>query len=491
VVTVLRAFVLLAVAGCVSCLPVDADLGPQPEVSVSESGPAPDEYVKCDADAPAATCPDLADGTPSRCIPARQLGGVDFCAPAVASCNPSSAVCAPGLACYRTDLLTQEGVCTTIPVCVKSEDCPASRPACGGDLLRALFPPGTPFFGDHLPCFQSPCDARKCDGRCLREQVTDPSYVPDVCVPFCDETGSCPANFFCEQRVGSAYPPICVPGLPGYRCFSDDDCLLGSCLELTPNLSVCSGTCESDDDCAWLRGARRPVVCARDTAASSGVCTTISPFEGEACSTARVDGHSEDCPAMKNCYWFSPVRGDISGTRKPEQATGECRTPCPADKRCPAVAGLPHVCLGEGAGGCYPAELGVPCESLGEGAACIGGLLCEQVGALEPPDLPSSALEICTLPCQPDAAAGDPFGDEDCRKNSLTAAGFCHEDGFCRRPRSEQDPCTRGAQCGVLRCDPNAGRCVMRGAGDACERDADCFPLVCGPDGTCRELSPR
>ena len=97
-VTVLRVLTLLAIACLnVSCLPVDPDVWPQREVSA--------EYVECDAAAREPACPDLADGTPTRCIPARQLGGFDFCAPAVASCDPSSPVCGPGLSCYRTDLL--------------------------------------------------------------------------------------------------------------------------------------------------------------------------------------------------------------------------------------------------------------------------------------------------------------------------------------------------------------------------------------------------
>ena len=458
-VTARRLLALLVVACCLdaSCLPVDPDVRPQPDGSGSVRVTA--EYEKCDAGALAPACPDLADGTPTRCISAHQLGGVDFCAPAVASCDPSSPVCEPGRTCYRTDLLAHEGICTTIPVCVESADCPESRPVCGGELLRALFP-STPFYSDHLPCFQSPCDERKCDGECLRKQVTDTSYVPDICAPFCDEQGNCPANFFCEQKVGSGYPPICIPGLPGYRCFSNDDCLVGSCLELAENLSVCSAECVSDAWCAWLGSARRPLVCAGATTEHTGVCTTIAPFEGEACRSERADGQSEDCPATKKCYWFSPWYGDISETRRPEHATGECRIPCAGDEPCPAVAGLPHVCLAAGAGGCHPAELGVPCESLGEGAACIGGLVCEKVAALEPPDLSSSALEICTLPCQPDAGAGDPFGDEDCRKNVLAASGFCHEDGFCRRGRRELDACSRDAQCGSHHCDVGTGRCA-------------------------------
>ena len=468
-----------------ACLELD------PEITATR---AESSVTLCHAVAADDGCAELSDGRPQACFVASALGGRDFCVDACdatedrtdpartclasgvapLACDPGEPSCPVGLECYRTDLLDQKGICTDIPVCEHAADCPKSRPICGGELLRELYP-GLPVFTDHLPCFQSPCNEKSCDGFCLRSKVTDQKYLPDICVPMCDSSGHCPPNFYCEEAAGTGYPAMCVPGLPGYRCASDDDCLVASCLPTGAGFSVCSISCTRDEDCSLLAGTRRPEVCAKLEGAASGICVSAAPFEGEACRA----NHAEDCPTGKRCFWYSAGKGPQALLVSTDVGTGECRYPCDSDQSCGRVAGLPHVCLGRGQGGCHPAEFGVPCDSIGPLADCIGELVCHELAAPEPR---SGATAICTLPCGPDAAKADETGDLACRAHVLTANGFCAQDGFCRPSRSLTDSCSREGECGTLHCATDAdgnSTCQGRGPGESCTADSDCASSAC------------
>jgi hypothetical protein len=489
----LAAFLLLLSAA--ACLGLDPEINPS---DLSE--PVGPSVAPCGADA----CAPSSDDTPQTCFHTSRLGGEDFCTDAcspltgdagegkrclssgaaLTTCDPSNPDCPDGLKCYRTDLLNPKGVCTDIPVCDRAADCPASRPICGGDLLKALYPEVVGvIYTDHLPCFEGSCDEKECEkkgGMCLRNKVTDTSYVPDICVPQCDAAHPCPPNFYCETASGSGYPPICVPGLPGYRCSTDDDCMLGSCVQTEAGFGVCSVTCTTDEYCLTIGGLRRPEVCAKLDAQSAGICLAPSPFQGEACAATEVV--DADCPAGKHCSWYNPIDGPNSVVVTPDEPTGECRHNCSPDGTCPKVAGLPHVCLGQGAGGCYPAEFGVSCESLKPLAPCVGELVCEELASPEPRN---GAKAICTLPCAPDPTNGDDTGDAACQAHPLTANGFCGEDGFCRPRRYRGQPCSRDAECGGLLCAPSPqGSLTCQGleVGQHCDIPDDCASSACSPE---------
>jgi hypothetical protein len=107
------------------------------------------------------TCGTARDGKPMVCFAATQLGGADFCAEAcdpaqgsadprficttsgalLQTCGPHAGAtdpahgCPTGLSCYRTDVLSDQGVCIQMPVCSQDSDCGEQRPVCAATLL--------------------------------------------------------------------------------------------------------------------------------------------------------------------------------------------------------------------------------------------------------------------------------------------------------------------------------------------------------------------
>ncbi len=386
-------------------------------------------------------CPNTADGTPRTCVFASSLGGRDFCAeacdPSTGSQDPSHFAClgtgalvpvcdpaAPdpcpeGFSCFRTDLsrlpqgtyyAAQDlGLCLAVPVCTNHADCSdePSRDLCAGAILRDQYPGvETILATDHLQCVAA-CDgpSRTCpEGEsCLGALLRD---LPDICVPNCDVT-PCPPDYFCLRSAGPAYPAICTPGLPGFRCEHPEDCMLGECADTGAGFSLCTISCESNATCQLLNGFRDPSLCVR------GHCVTKATFAGALCRAAQ------DCPSDladdegnvvtgQLCSDYDPYHPDV-----PRNASDlECHRPC--NDRCPGLGGMPYVCLPNGE--CYPADMGLPCRP---GDTCMGDLSCLCIDNCDATD--AEQVTTCTKACE---------ADSDCQGYSVNPKSCV--DGFCR-----------------------------------------------------------
>jgi hypothetical protein len=410
----------------------------------------------CDVNATEDQCGTTSDGKPMVCYNGAQLGGgKDFCA---ARCDPAApaddlhSICAPsrgladgtgallqvcrplnsedepewrcpeGLQCFRTDLLKNEGVCLMMLVCTENKDCPPERNACGTTILSGL--PST-LHADHLACVNPDCsETNPCPPgeSCLssKYQVTKDL---NMCVPNCDGRGLCPPGFGCAQTpTAQSAPAMCLPGLPGVRCQSDLDCLLGTCFDTGAGFSECVfGTCTTDEDCLTFASITT-FLCIGGEGGGTGHCLATKPFNGADCSMKD----DQTCPEGQECNYYSPYVIN--------QEKGECRVPCDANKKCPARGGIPHVCLDDGDGGCYPGTLGLPCTDSSE---CVGHLEC--LPAPQDPRTIITSPKICTIPCAMDT---------DCMNDPITGTvSVCGAGGVCRLTGTPGQPCTYNEQC--------------------------------------------
>ena len=410
-----------------------------------------DQVYPCSTSAQGDQCGTTRSGKPMVCYPGSQLGGgMDFC---TERCDPDAGVaddrsiclasgallttctpdvdggatngCPPGLSCYRTDLVNNEGVCLMMHVCSTDDDCTNSqRPTCTATIINSLFPG---LATDNLYCTQNTCVSS--GSSCVSSEVCLASYydtgksVEDICVPRCVGDHQCPPNFACAQdpyAVGA--PSICLPGVPGERCHNDEDCLLGKCQDTGAGFSECLfWPCDTDTDCVPF-DVQQTFVCANK------ICVGLTPFHGAPCA------NNTNCASDETCSFYSPY-----GMNPPR---GECRKACDGDSTCPVRDGVRQVCLNNGADGCYPGEFGLPCT---DSSQCLSFLECIPVA----PD-PRTVIDsptICTLSCTSDA---------DC-EGPTTRSGFC-EAGVCR---------------------------LMGQPGVPCDRDSQCFSGLCGGSGTC------
>jgi hypothetical protein len=393
------------------------------------------------------------------CFAASQLGGRNFCVEAciptrgsddprfvclssgalLQTCHPRAGAgdpslgCPAGLACYRTDLLLDQGVCIQMDVCAEDSHCSEKRPVCAGRLIRERTSSSFPIQADNLQCVQSMCGAGRamCPSgeSCLAgfyETSLEADY--DICVPTCDGSLQCPPNFACAfSRAASGSPLLCLPGVPGIRCRQDQDCAAGTCVDTGSGFNMCvlPLPCRSNQDCAALNGTVSTFFCGEVPGAGRR-CLLRQTFNGANCADAA------DCPPGFICTfrtWFGA-----------QDSHGECRLACGADGSCPARSGIPHICVAGGQGGCYPTDFGVPCAS---SADCVPELPCLPVG----PDArsPVESPTVCTTTC---------VEDGDCKGNPLIrVAGFCRQDeGVCRMTGLEGAPCERDGQCAVSPC---------------------------------------
>jgi hypothetical protein len=199
--------------------------------------------------------------------------------------------------------------------------------------------------------------------------------------------------------------------------------MLGSCVRIDSELSICTLDCTSDEFCSYLDPLREPFFCGKPDAArpEDGICVPVGPFGGAACSSA------EDCPqdlGPHNCSNYFPLNPDAGRAR---ELGNECHRRCDDDTPCPTRGGVPYVCLPNNE--CYPGSFGVPCRNPGPGE-CIGKLSCECVEDCTPSVTESSRL-ICTMACKT---------AEECEKYNLTAGynpirGDSCRDGFCQFER--------------------------------------------------------
>ncbi len=433
----------------------------------------------CNPNAADPACGTDIDDQTMACWPAYQLGGSNFCAPGcdasgnleagpagvcvpsgprsagrpvsgarLARCNPAGAEDTCGneaLTCLRTDLVVDEGVCTTVGSCARDEDCgDPVRSKCMGELVRETYLDATDLKADHTYCLQAGCRERRtaCSPgeTCMRDILPAGSHPPDICVPNCDANGNCPPNYFCYPNLyGDGAPRICIPGLLGLRCESRLDCLVGDCVETGAPYKVCSTTCTSDADCVKYDSIQGRFFCN-----AAGQCMTERGFKGGAC---QKDG---DCK----------YPGEVCGHLTLSEPTGFCMMACGEGRTCAAPGGVPHACrpqidsegkldLVTAPFVCWPGYFAQLCS---DKAQCFPGLDCQQLD-------PSNPLaRICTLPCETDT---------DCDGNHFTKAGYCDTrtkacrarlsaDSVCDRPRQcESDSCSGTA--GSRKCDPVKG----------------------------------
>lgn len=425
-----------------------------------------DKVFVCDAKLGDAECGTDRAGRPMTCYPGHLLGGRDFCAetcdPALAPedprfacidaigshyagaliqrCQPSrgSASCPNGLACYRTDVLADEGLCVSTLVCSKDADCKAHGRTCGSEFAEAIAGSSLGLNADNLHCLQSACtiSGSKCqpDEGCLFDFYASGNTLPNICVPKCDK-GRCPPNFSCARKPHApGSPDLCVPGVAGTTCRRSEDCLIGDCLDTGAGFHVCTlpMSCAADDYCGLLDQPVDKFICAEGVPGQA-ICVNTRPYGGGNCK------NSSECPEDQQCQFYSAL--------SPVPAHGDCRSKCGPDGRCDTRGGIPFVCVGaEREGGCHPTDFGLPCSS---DADCFDDLNCVVAGT-DLRSLHNYSPKICTTSCVTDA---------DCDANRFTRkGGFCEADaGICRRRGHAGAPCDRDAQCYSSHCNAAAG----------------------------------
>jgi hypothetical protein len=436
-----------------------------------------DTIFSCDPEAGDAQCGTDENGDPMTCyVGSAQLGGEAFCtktcdparhADPGSLCTSSGALlercdpaeegnCPSPLNCYRTDILFDDGLCSWVPVCPFASDedtlddsqCGLSHPVCAGDLLRELAV-GTALEGlvrtNNLHCVsEPPCALNECPGTGLAEVCPSAFFATDFGLPItcaapCDRF-ACPPNFTCAKSSGPGSPLLCLPGVPGARCTSSEDCLVGDCLDTGAGFSICTlpTVCDSDDDCL-IHGSSPPFVCVEGIPGAGAHCVSTIPFHGANCEDSSDCSEellcgSEPCPP-RECSQHSAF------VLNPDH--GECRFfACDSSGKCPAFGGLPHACLEDGS--CFPGIFGVPCSSSSD---CFANLTCETV----PPDGRSRTDDenICTTSCS---------DDDDCTSAVnpwLAGGGYCvpapnappDTVGFCRAGAQPDRPCDKPAHC--------------------------------------------
>jgi hypothetical protein len=417
-----------------------------------------DRTYYCDGTAQENSCGTTHDGTQMACYMARQVGVKDFCTERcpgndpnasgpgwrcvdtqaqLRTCRPSDTIkpCSqPGTNCLRTDALEDEGVCLPMDTCSSNSDCKdATRPACMNALLKDWYGPNSPIKVDHSSCLRTGC--MKNLAACGSGETCLPTVIPagssplDICVPNCDANLNCPANYFCLRKLGGpAQPAVCIPGLLGFRCQTDMDCLIGKCLNTGDGFSVCASACQTHDDCAGFGNTRGTFLCAADPAGSGKRCQNWRAFVGSNCLS------DFDCRPHELCEFQSPYF--LSKT----MFTGECRPRCGPEQPCVDRAGVPHVCVDLGGNKtCYPGAVHLPCQ---DDSNCIGGLICREVTTPDVNGQPDRRRR-CTAPCQT---------DEDCAANRFAGwVTYCTE-GLCVDGLDAGDRCERDNQCLVSGC---------------------------------------
>jgi hypothetical protein len=414
------------------------------------------KIFSCKTSAPNPGCGTTREGAPMTCFGGSQLGaGSDFCVEQctgqpgsdflcagdakLRTCRPSEKTaddpdgCGPDLACYRTDLYHDEGVCLAIRVCTADTDCKGNvLSSCAGPLLTAVYPEAG-FQTSNLQCVVGGCKAKgtSCpEGQvCLPLLAPSTTAVPDICVPSCDSHLNCPPNYACWKRVsGPSSPAVCLPGLVGARCETSTDCMVGECVDTGAGFSECTVPCSRDEDCIPHSSANRRAFCSL-MKGQQRYCVGISPFAGSVC---LVD---DNCPAGQKCFFTSPYHAQ-------KTAIGECRLPCEADDRCAVRGGLAHACFVRGADrSCYPGLMGLTCQRTTD---CMPGLVCQ---ALPPAERFGGAggegtVSKCTRTCQ---------SDSDCWDIWKNREGYC-EGGWCQPTENDTGPCLREEQCSHTHC---------------------------------------
>jgi len=429
----------------------------------------------CDTAARDPLCGTDRNGQSMTCFAASQLDGTDFCTQScgepmslpdenavcvqgsakLAACRPDDTTTPDGpcgrsdLGCLRTDVTADEGVCVTMEPCSVDSDCPDPvRSTCAGTFFNELYakipnppPSNTYWHSDHLYCLQRDCvkGGSSCGPgqSCLPTLVGAAAHPPDICVPNCDSQQRCPPNHFCFRKLsGSGSPPICLPGLLGFLCESDVDCIVGKCVsdnepDAALALKLCTVPCSHEDECEIYDSDQGKFVCQPD-GNGSGRCATPDAYRGARCyddaDCTRDEGTS--------CVFSS----------KPTMASdqGTCSRLCPnGTGPCTPRGGFGHVCLpvtvgrdGTSKPGCYPGYFGLPCTADDQ---CVGDLVCAPT-----PELP---YKVCTTLCRDDA---------DCPVNRWIAGNraVCTvgSGSICVPPLPKSAPCKAASWCQSNNC---------------------------------------
>jgi hypothetical protein len=412
------------------------------------------------------------------CFAARQIGGADFCAPSCGepmSLPAEDAVCVQGnaklracnpdddenldgnhpegacgrsdLGCLRTDVSSAagegEGVCITGSPCLTNADChDPVRSKCAATFLKERYPANPELRSDHLYCLQEGCisgsSACSPGETCLPKVIPPAGHPPDICVPKCDSQGRCPPNHFCLQTIsGPANPAVCIPGLLGFVCQTDVDCLVGKCIsdkdpDDTHGLRLCTLPCERDDDCAKWDGVQGKFICSQDHR-----CVTPDAYTGALCKT--------DADCVRDV-------GTICARQSPTDEDGTCLRPCAADQPCTPRGGIGHTCLPlvgadrKPVGVCLPGLFPYPCFGSAQCAvpdlACAGADLENKAGPV-----PGNCTRLCTT-------------DADCEGNKWTAGqSYCGAPAtpVCLPLMADGAACESERQCASKVCEPPPG----------------------------------
>ena len=402
------------------------------------------------------------------CFSGSQIGGSDFCAQTcdydamtpvqngvaclksngvktvkpniqLKACKPSDDESAPNgacgqkdLQCYRTDLVEDEGVCTTMSPCAEDEDCTNPvRSVCATSFLSdTVYPLSKNLKRDHMFCLQTGCKARgtSCSAgeSCLQDVIPPDASPPDICVPNCDSNLDCPPNFLCYRKVSTVVTPkVCIPGLLGFTCLDDMDCMLGKCSDTNIGYKVCTTRCDTEEQCQQFDGLKGLFTCVKNPAMldEPGYCRTPDSFRGSLCVETK------DC--------IDRNKDEVCTRTDPDAPMGTCLLPCSDENKCIARGGIKHTCMSLSPGAapvCFPGYFGYPCKGDDN---CIGDLSCRPAVV--------APVSTCTKACKEDA---------DCSSRWLDHGAWCPEAiGACQAPLDDGKTCPRDAAC-------KSGKCV-------------------------------
>jgi hypothetical protein len=453
---------------------------------------------KCDTTAPDPLCGTDSDGNPMTCFPARQIGGTDFCtqrcgdtpmsipeADAVCVqgnaqlpfCKPSDDTSGDGahplgacgrsdLGCLRTDVEAgaDEGICITGSSCSSNVDChDPVKSTCAATFLRELYSQAGPedLGTSDLYCLQEGCQGSlsACSPGevCLPLEVPPSAHAPDICVPKCDSLGRCPPNHFCLSKIsGAANPDVCIPGLVGFVCETDIDCLVGKCRSDNPSnptvaLNLCTTPCTSDAECTRYNSQQGLFFCSAGP--DDRHCVTPSAYTGALCR------NDHDCETGHR------DQGTKCSRINADDATGTCLYTCDLTAKSPCAPrdGVGHTCLPffddakNPRPACIPGMFPYPCFD--DSQCAVPDLKCAGVDLTDPM---SPKPGHCTHLCASDA---------DCNNDVWTAGqSYCGAPSLpvCLPLGADGDACTAPNQCASKSCAVPAGSGSMGTTAKTC-----------------------
>ncbi len=423
---------------------------------------APDEGKSCNADDNPCTVNDACDKT-GKCVsgPDKACTSSDQCTKG--KCEPTGSnpgackytfqatfPCNDGNACTDVDKCDQgKGDCVgTVKTCDDQKPCTAD--SC--DPLKDC---------QHSPTLTTPCND---DDACTTKDTCDKGVCVGVTldptkpkgIGGCNDENPCTTDL-CNPAIGCQNKPDnqdkCDDGNP---CTQGDICSVGTCKAGTnicactadsdckskEDGNLCNGTLYCDKSAAPYQCKVNPVTIVECSTANDGQCkaTTCDPANGQCVTVNKTNG--QDCDADKTVC-----------TDKDACADGKCvvgkiivcddKNPCTKDS-CDAIKG----CVFD-----YNTD---PCNA--DDSACTVGDICKGGSCI------AGSKKVCD-------------DNEECTKDSCTAAdGKCVYDALTT-PCEDGNNCTIGDKCG-------GGKCVA-GAGPTCDDSNPCTADTCDSKTGC------